>query len=106
MFADDATVQTGWGPVLDGRPVIERGLVALFASPKGQGILRNTPVLSRLANPDVIVSHGITTRTGPDQKDETFLYTRVYVRRAGEWLIFANQIARASTHPKPEGIGR
>ena len=35
IFAEDAMVQTEWGPVLDGRPMIARGLVALFESPKG-----------------------------------------------------------------------
>jgi uncharacterized protein (TIGR02246 family) len=105
IFAEDATVQTEWGPVLDGRPVIERGLVALFGSTGGQGKLRNTPVLSRLADSDVIVSHGTARREAAEQVEEAFLYTRVYVRRAGEWLILANHIARPSSHPKPDGVG-
>ncbi len=105
MFAEDAMVQTEWGPVLDGRTSIEDGLVALFASPGGHGKLRNSPVLSRMANPEVIVSHGITLRKAPGRGEESFLYTRVYVHRQGDWLIFANQIARPSSHPKPGGIG-
>jgi uncharacterized protein (TIGR02246 family) len=105
IFAEDATVQTEWGPVLVGRSVIEGGLVALFASPTGQGRLRNTRVLSRLADPDVIVSHGIARREAAEQVEEDFLYTRVYVRRAGEWLILATHIARPSSHPKPDGVG-
>ena len=105
IFAEDAMVQTEWGPVLDGRPMIARGLVALFESPKGKGRLRNSPVLSRLAAPDVIVSLGVTRRQA-SQEVETFLYTRVYVQRAGKWLILANQIARPSSHSRPDGIGR
>src|ERR1700739_4283437 len=62
MFAEDAMVQTEWGPVLDGRAVIAQGLMALLESPQGRGRLRNSPVLSRLAAPDVIVSHGVTRR--------------------------------------------
>jgi uncharacterized protein (TIGR02246 family) len=105
IFAEDATVQTEWGSVLTGRAVIERGLVALFASAKGQGRLRNTPSVSRLADPNVIVSHGVTRREAPGQEEETFLYTRVYARRGREWVILANHIARPSIHPQPQGIG-
>jgi ketosteroid isomerase-like protein len=32
LFAEDATVQTEWGPVLDGRDEATRGLIALFAA--------------------------------------------------------------------------
>lgn len=105
MFANDAMVQTEWGPVLDGRATIAKGLVALFASPTGAGTLRNVPVMSRAADADVIVSHGVARRQAPGSAEETFLYTRVYVRRDGQWLIFANQIARPSVHPRPDGIG-
>ena len=105
MFAEDAMVQTEWGPVLNGRDTIAKGLVALFASPNGAGSLHNVPVLSRAADADVIVSHGVARRQTPGSAEETFLYTRVYVRRDGAWLIFANQIACPSVHPKPEGIG-
>ena len=94
-----------WGPVLDGRPTIARGLVALFESPKGKGRLRNSPVLSRLAAPDAIVSLGVTRRQVSQEVEETFLYTRVYVQRAGKWLILANQIAGPSSHSRPDGIG-
>src|SRR5271167_775479 len=63
LFAEDAMVQTEWGPVLDGREQIMKGLIALFGSPAGPGVLRNVPVLSRRAAADVIVSHGIASRT-------------------------------------------
>jgi hypothetical protein len=85
--------------------MIARGLVALFESPKGKGRLRNSPVLSRLAAPDAIVSLGVTRRQASQEVEETFLYTRVYVKRAGKWLILANQIARPSSHSRPDGIG-
>jgi ketosteroid isomerase-like protein len=32
IFAPKATVQTEWGPILDGRGEIRNGLVALFAA--------------------------------------------------------------------------
>jgi uncharacterized protein (TIGR02246 family) len=105
IFAEDAMVQTEWGPVLDGRLMIVRGLVSLFESPKGKGTLRNSPVRSRLAAPDVIVSLGVTRRQVSQEVEEIFLYTRVYVQRAGEWLILANQIAHPSSHSRPDGIG-
>ncbi|MGA3119959.1 MAG: SgcJ/EcaC family oxidoreductase [Polyangiaceae bacterium] len=106
LFAEDAMVQTEWGPVLDGRERIVQGLVALFRSPGGPGALRNVPVLSRRAAANVIVSHGIASRTPTGGTEETFLYTRVYVQRDGTWLLLANQIARPSNHPRPLGIGR
>lgn len=106
LFAEDAMVQTEWGPVLDGRERIMQGLVALFGSPAGPGALRNVPVLSRQASPDVIVSHGVARRTPAGGVEETFLYTRVYARRGEAWLLLANQIARPSNHPRPAGIGK
>jgi len=105
LFAEDATVQTEWGPVLDGRERIVQGLVGLFRSPAGPGVLRNVPVLSRRAAANVIVSHGVASRTPAGGTEETFLYTRVYVQREGTWFLLANQIARPSSHPKPPGIG-
>jgi hypothetical protein len=99
-------VQTEWGPVLDGRERIMQGLVALFGSPAGPGVLRNLPIPSRRAAANVIVSHGIASRTPGGGTEETFLYTRVYVQRDGTWLLLANQIARPSNRPKPDGIGR
>jgi uncharacterized protein (TIGR02246 family) len=106
LFAEDAMVQTEWGPVLDGRERMVQGLVALFRSPGGPGALRNVPVLSRRAAANVIVSHGIASRTPTGGTEETFLSTRVYVQRDGTWLLLANQIARPSNHPRPLGIGR
>jgi hypothetical protein len=105
LFAEDATVQTEWGPVLRDRSELMHGLVALFASDKAPSALTNSPVFSRQVTNDVIVSHGTSSRRLGDGPPEDFLYTRVYVRRGAAWVIAANQIARPSPHPKPVGIG-
>jgi uncharacterized protein (TIGR02246 family) len=105
LFAEEAMVQTEWGPVLDGRETVMSGLVALFAASSTPDALTNTPVLSRQITDNVIVSHGTALRRPQDGAEEHFLYTRVYVRRDGRWLLAANQIARPSEHHEPAGIG-
>jgi uncharacterized protein (TIGR02246 family) len=105
LFAEDASVQTEWGPVLRNRDEIMDGLVALFASRHTPDELTNHPVLSHWVSEDVIVSHGTAERRSPGYWSEVFLYTRLYVLRDGAWLIAANQIARPSSHTKPQGIG-
>ena len=105
IFTPGATVQTEWGPILDGRQEITDGLAALFAAKPVPDALRNVPLLSRLVTPDVIVSHGKALRRPPGGPEEEFLYTRVYVNHGGAWLLAANQIARPSDHPRPSGVG-
>jgi uncharacterized protein (TIGR02246 family) len=105
LFAEDASVQTEWGPVLRDRRDIMKGLYALFAAKSVPDELTNTPVFSHPVGDDVIVSHGTAERHAPDGTSEGFLYTRVYVLRDGAWVVAAYQIARPSTHAKPEGIG-
>ena len=106
IFTPDATVQTEWGPILDGRREITDGLVALFASKPVPDALVNVPLLSRQITADVIVSHGKALRRAPGRPEERFLYTRVYVNHRGAWLLAANQIARPSEHARPSGVGR
>jgi uncharacterized protein (TIGR02246 family) len=106
LFAEDASVQTEWGPVLRDRDEIMEGLVALFAAKSAPDELTNRPVFSHGVSDDVVVSHGTAERRAPDGVNEAFLYTRVYVLRDGAWVIAANQIARPSTHLRPQGIGR
>jgi uncharacterized protein (TIGR02246 family) len=105
LFTPDATVQTEWGPILDGRNQIVKGLVALFAANPVPDDLTNTPRLSRQIAEDVIVSHGTATRRAAGGPVELFLYTRVYVSQGGAWLLAANHIARPSEHVQPSGIG-
>ena len=105
IFTAEATVQTEWGPILDGRGEITDGLVALFASKPVPDALVNVPLLSRQLTADVIVSHGKALRHAPGQPGERFLYTRVYVNNGGVWLLAANQIARPSEHARPSGVG-
>jgi uncharacterized protein (TIGR02246 family) len=105
IFTPEATVQTEWGPILDGRKEITDGLVALFAAKPVPDALRNVPLLSRQLTPDVIVSHGKALRRPPGGPEEEFLYTRVYVNHGGGWLLAANQIARPSEYTRPSGVG-
>ena len=105
IFTPQATVQTEWGPILDGRAEITDGLVALFASKPVPDALVNVPLLSRQLTADVIVSHGKALRRASGGSEEQFLYTRVYVNNRGTWLLAANQIARPSEHPRPRGVG-
>ena len=106
IFTPEATVQTEWGPILDGRVEITDGLEALFASKPVPDALVNVPLLSRQITADVIVSHGKALRHAPGRPEERFLYTRVYVNHRGAWLLAANQIARPSEHARPSGVGR
>ena len=105
IFTPGATVQTEWGPILDGRGEITDGLVALFASKPLPDALVNVPLLSRQITADVIVSHGKALRHAPGRPEERFLYTRAYVNHRGAWLLAANQIARPSEHVRPSGVG-
>jgi hypothetical protein len=105
IFALRATVQTEWGPILDGRKDITDGLAALFGAKPVPDALVNVPLLSRQLTADVIVSHGKALRRPPGGPEEHFLYTRVYVNDSGTWLLAANQIARPSEHARPSGVG-
>ena len=105
IFTAEATVQTEWGPILDGRREITNGLVALFAAKPVPDALVNVPVLSRQLTTDVIVSHGKALRRASGGSEEQFLYTRVYINDGDAWLLAANQIARPSEHVRPTGVG-
>ena len=105
IFTAGATVQTEWGPILDGRREITDGLVALFASKPVPDALVNVPLVSRQLTADVIVSHGKALRRPPGGPEEEFLYTRIYVNDGSRWLLAANQIARPSEHARPSGVG-
>ena len=105
LFTSQATVQTEWGPILDGRGEITRGLVALFATRPVPDELVNVPLLSRQITGDVIVSHGKALRRPAGGPEEQFLYTRVYVNQAGTWLLAAKQIARPSEYVCQSRVG-
>ena len=105
IFTPEATVQTEWGPILDGRVEITDGLEALFASKPLPDALVNEPLLSRQITADVIVSHGKALRRASGGSEEQFLYTRVYIKDGDAWLLAANQIARPSEHVRPSGVG-
>jgi uncharacterized protein (TIGR02246 family) len=105
MFAEDATVQTEWGPILSGRDAITRGLVALFADQVTPNVLVSTPLQSREVAAGIIVSHGTAVRNAPSGPEHRFLYTRVYVQRDGDWFLGANHSSRPNEHNRPSGIG-
>ena len=65
IFTPKTTVQTEWGPILDGRGEITNGPVALFAAKPVPDALVNVPLLSRQLTADVIVSHGKALRRPP-----------------------------------------
>lgn len=71
IFTPEATVQTEWGPILDGRKEITDGLVALFAAKPVPDALVNVPLLSRRLTADVIVSHGKALRRPPGRPSGT-----------------------------------
>ena len=86
IFTTGATVQTEWGPILDGRGQITDGLAALFAAKPVPDALVNVPLISRQLTADVIVSHGKALRRPPGGPEDEFLYTWIYVNNGGRWL--------------------
>lgn len=102
LFSSDATVLTEWGDVLYGRAQLEAALARAFPRMPATSRLVNTPICSRAANEDVIVSHGTSWKSGgPGSPEETLFYTRVYVWRNGVWQLTATQVAPASSLSDP-----
>ena len=102
LFTEDATIVTEWGDVVQGRAEFERGLARAFASLPGELTLENTPAHTQVIGEDVIVSHGTSRRGGASGSGEdTLAYTRVLVRRGGEWRVAATHVAEPSSRPDP-----
>ena len=101
LFTEDATVVSEWGDMVKGRAAFSRGVARAFERITGAMTLENTPAHSAMIAEDVIVSHGISRRVGPGDAEVRLAYTRVLVRRDGEWLLAANQVAEPSAQPDP-----
>lgn len=105
LVTDDVTVLTEFGDVVEGRAEVERSLERAFAG-MGEITLDVTPVTSKAITDDVIVSHGtalVSGALGPDV--EKLVYTRVFVRRGGEWRLAATQVAQPTSLSDPRSRG-
>jgi uncharacterized protein (TIGR02246 family) len=60
LLAEDATLLSEWGDVMQGRAKIERMLAKVFPSMPDDLKLVNTPEHSRAITDNVIVSHGVS----------------------------------------------
>ena len=68
----------------------------------GELTLENTPAHTKAITEDVIVSHGTSRRVrASDSREDKLAYTRVLVRRGGEWRLAANHVAEPTSQPDP-----
>jgi uncharacterized protein (TIGR02246 family) len=104
LLAEDATLLSEWGDVMQGRAKIERMLANVFPNMPDELELANTTAHSREITDDVIVSHGVSHKIGEWGAGEAKLsYTRVLVRQRGGWRLAATQVAPSSSIPDPRG---
>ena len=102
LLTEDVTLVTEWGDVVQGRAEIERMLAGVFPRMPDKLELESTPAHARAITEDVIVSHGSLRKIGAwGAGEEGLSYTKVLVRRGGEWRISAIQVAPASSAPDP-----
>ena len=100
LFAEDATVVTEWGDVVEGRATFARGLERAFAALPGEVRIENTPSHAAALTADVIVSHGTSLKSNGAGR-ERLTYTRVLVRRGGRWLLAATHVSEPSGRADP-----
>ena len=104
LFIESATIVTEWGDVVKGRDVFAHGLANAFERIPHTLTLVNRPTHAAPIADDVIVSHGTSCKR--DQStgaEERLVFTRVLVRREGEWKLAANHVSVPSTQPDPRG---
>jgi uncharacterized protein (TIGR02246 family) len=102
LLAEDVTLVTEWGDVVQGRAEIERMLADVFPGMPDKLEIESTPAHARAIADDVIVSHGVLHKVGAWGAGEDRLsYTRVLVRQGGKWRISAIHVAPASSMPDP-----
>jgi uncharacterized protein (TIGR02246 family) len=102
LLAEDATLLSEWGDVMQGRAKIERMLAKVFPSMPDDVKLVNTPEHSRAITDNVIVSLGVSRKVGEwGIGEEKLSYTRVLVRQGREWRLAATQVAPSSSMPDP-----
>ena len=101
LFLEDATVVTEWGDVVEGRAAFEAGLARAFAALRGVSVVlvNQTSHVAQVAD-GVLLTHGTSVRSHPAQGlDFPLAFTRVLVRRAGEWQLAANHVSEPSARP-------
>jgi len=101
LLTDNATLQNEWGDVTQGRANIESLLVRLMAGLPPGTKLQDTSLAAQAIAADTIVSQGVSRRTVPGAAPTQMFFTRVLVRKDGQWRLAATQIARPSSVPKP-----
>ena len=102
LFLEDATIVTEWGDVVRGRVVFASGLARAFANLRGTVTLENSLTYAAAVSDDVIVSHGTSRRRGAAfAADDRLTFTRVLVRRNGEWRLAANHVSEPSGRADP-----
>jgi uncharacterized protein (TIGR02246 family) len=86
LFTEDAEVVEADGPRYRGRDLIEKGLADTFAASKGAKIAFEIEAI-RFPNPDVAEEEGRSVVTPEKGAPVSRLYTVLYVKRDGHWLI-------------------
>jgi len=64
LLAEDVTLVTEWGDVVQGRAEIERMLADVFPGMPDKLEIESTPAHARAIADDVIVSHGVLHKVG------------------------------------------
>jgi uncharacterized protein (TIGR02246 family) len=101
LFLEDATLVTEWGDVVEGRAAFEAGLARAFAALRDApvGLVNRTSHVAQVAE-GVLITHGTSVRSHPAEgRDYPLAFTRVLVRRAGEWRLAANHVSEPSVRP-------
>jgi uncharacterized protein (TIGR02246 family) len=90
LLAEDVTLVTERGDVVQGRAEIERTLAGVFPGTPDKLEIESTPAHARAIADDVIVSHGTLHKIGAwNAGKDKLSYARVLVRQGGEWRISA-----------------
>jgi len=85
-FTEDAEVVDAEGELYQGREVIEQGFAEMFADDQGAKI--ELEIFSiRSLSPDVAQEHGRSVVTPKEGAPRSRLYSIVYVKRDGRWLV-------------------
>jgi uncharacterized protein (TIGR02246 family) len=86
MFTEDAEVIEGEGDRFQGRDLIEQSFAETFAASKGATIAFEIGAI-RLLHPEVAKEEGRSVITPTKGAPVSRLYTVLYVKRDGRWLI-------------------
>ena len=86
LFTEDAEVIEADGDRYQGRELIEQGFADTFAADKGAKIAFEVEAI-RFLNPDAAKEEGRSLVTPAKEAPVSRLYTVLYVKRDGRWLI-------------------